>query len=297
MGQFILGLGHARFSFGQHDLQVGGFSIGFLFQVLQLTRQLFQDGLLHKLVHFSEVLGSQVVIGRADVLHPLPGVAYIGYGMRWLKRAETEVADARQWMQNIGTAYNDLRSKYLNEMNQLMQQPVLEQLASQLEDLKQKADRETANLQVMLAEAEARVAQAETKLSQASDSPDYRNAKAAASVVLGLMLGVVVATVGQIKMFALLGIAMPARIDVFATGIVIGSGSYPVHSLVGILQQGRDALDGLGNFLNQRSAPAVSEVEQTITTVQPAGPGQPPIVGQAVIQTTTAQSSPAAAGG
>jgi hypothetical protein len=225
------------------------------------------------------------------------GVAYIGYGMRWLKRAETEVADARQWMQNIGTVYNTLQSKYVTEMNQLMQQPALEQVASQLEELKQKADRETANVQLMMAEAEARVAQAEKKLSQASDSPDYRNAKAAASVVLGLMLGVVVATVGQIKMFALLGIAMPARIDVFATGIVIGSGSYPVHSLVGILQQSRDALDGLGNFLDRRGAPAVSAMEQTITTVQPTSPGQPPLVGQSVIQTTTAQSSQAAAGG
>jgi hypothetical protein len=141
------------------------------------------------------------------------------------------------------------------------------------------------------------VAETERKLSQASSSPDYVSAKAAASVVLGLMLGVIVATVGQIKMFALLGIAMPARIDVFATGIVIGSGSYPVHSLVGILQQGRDALDGLGNFLNRRSSPTVSAVEQTITTVQPAGPGQPPVVGQAVIQTTAAQSSQTAAGG
>jgi hypothetical protein len=112
-----------------------------------------------------------------------------------------------------------------------------------------------------------------------------------------LMLGVIVATVGQIKMFALLGIAMPARIDVFATGIVIGSGSYPVHSLVGILQQGRDALDGLGNFFNGRAAPQVQAVEQKITTVQPAAPGQPPMVGQAVIQTTAAQvSEPTALG-
>jgi threonine/homoserine/homoserine lactone efflux protein len=29
------------------------------------------------------------------------GVAYLGYGMRWLKLAETRVADARMWMQNI----------------------------------------------------------------------------------------------------------------------------------------------------------------------------------------------------
>jgi ElaB/YqjD/DUF883 family membrane-anchored ribosome-binding protein len=225
------------------------------------------------------------------------GVAYLGYGMRWLKRAETEVADARVWMQNIGMIYNNLEAKYTDEMNQLMQQPDLEKLAAQLENLRNRADQETANVQRMLAEAEARVAETEKRLSQASSSPDYISAKAAASVVLGLMLGVIVATVGQIKMFALLGIAMPARIDVFATGIVIGSGSYPVHSLVGILQQGRDALDGLGNFLNRRSSPTVSAVEQTITTVQPAGPGQPPVVGQAVIQTTAAQSSQTAAGG
>jgi ElaB/YqjD/DUF883 family membrane-anchored ribosome-binding protein len=225
------------------------------------------------------------------------GVAYLGYGMRWLKRAETEVADARVWMQNIGMIYNNLEAKYTDEMNQLMQQPDLDKLATQLEKLRSRADQETANVQRMLAEAEARVAETEKRLSQASSSPDYISAKAAASVVLGLMLGVIVATVGQIKMFALLGIAMPARIDVFATGIVIGSGSYPVHSLVGILQQGRDALDGLGNFLNRRSSPTVSAVEQTITTVQPAGPGQPPVVGQAVIQTTAAQSSQTAAGG
>ena len=226
------------------------------------------------------------------------GVAYLGYGMRWLKLAETRVADARVWMQNIGMVAKDLEAKYADEMNELMQQADLEQIAAQLENLRQRADQETANVQKMLAEAEARVADAEKKLAQASSSPDYVSAKAAAAVVLGLMLGVIVATVGQIKMFALLGIAMPARIDVFATGIVIGSGSYPVHSLVGMLQQGRDALDGLGNFLNNRAAPSsVQATEQRITTVQPGSPGQPPVVGQAVIQTTSAQSSEPAAGG
>jgi hypothetical protein len=86
--------------------------------------------------------------------------------------------------------------------------------------------------------------------------------------------------------------------DVLITGLVIGSGSYPVHSLVGILQQGKDALDGLGNFLNNRAAPSVKATEQTITTLQPpAAPGQPPQVAQAVIQTTTAQAPQPTAGG
>lgn len=226
------------------------------------------------------------------------GVAYLGYGMRWLKRAETEVADARAWLQNIGMVYTNLETKYADEMNELMQQVNMDQIATQLENLRRRANQETAKVQEMLAEAEKRATETEKKLAQASSSPDYRSAKAAASVVLGLMLGVIVATVGQIKMFALLGIAMPARIDVFATGIVIGSGSYPVHSLVGMLQQGRDALDGLGNFLNNRAAPSsVQATEQRITTVQPGSPGQPPVVEQAVIQTTSAQSAEPAVGG
>ncbi len=225
------------------------------------------------------------------------GVAYLGYGMRWLKLAETEVADARAWLQNIGLVAQGLEAKYAQEMSDLMQKGNLDQIATQLQNLRQRADQETANVQKLLAEAEARAADAEKKLSQASSSPDYISAKAAASVVLGLMLGVIVATVGQVKMFALLGIAMPARIDVFATGIVIGSGSYPVHSLVGMLQQGRDALDGLGNFFNGRAAPQIQAVEQKITTIQPTTPGQPPLVGQAVIQTTAAQGPEPTAGG
>ena len=136
-------------------------------------------------------------------------------------------------------------------------------------------------------------------MSDATNSSDYRSAKSAATIILGLMLGVIIASVGQIQMFALLGIAaVPARIDVLITGLIIGSGSYPVHSLVGILQQGKDALDGLGNFLNNRAAPSsVQATQQTITTVQPGRPGQPPVVGQSVIQTTSAQSSEPAVGG
>ncbi len=59
------------------------------------------------------------------------GVAYLGYGMRWLKLAETRVADARVWMQNIGMVAKDLEAKYADEMNELMQQADLAQVAAQ----------------------------------------------------------------------------------------------------------------------------------------------------------------------
>ena len=69
-------------------------------------------------------------------------------------------------------------------------------------------------------------------------------------------------------MFALLGIrGVDAHVDVIITGIAIGTGSTPVHSLIGILQQGKDTLDGVQNLLkNARSA---SEQEITNQSLKP----------------------------
>jgi hypothetical protein len=61
-------------------------------------------------------------------------------------------------------------------------------------------------------------------------------------------------------MFALLGIGtVPAKFDILITGLIIGTGSSPVHSLIGILQQGKDALDSLGGFLDSRAKPAKTD--------------------------------------
>jgi hypothetical protein len=290
------------------------------------------------------------------------GVAYLGYGFRWLKSAQTELSEARQWMQSMGAYYNgtvatnnqdmtlifenhkrqmvetlkatandmpDPRMKdalqsaaqqmnavpaeMLSKMTELLVMPpdlplppealqkinaVRVALLTSINTLRDEATIKLQSAEVLLNDAQRRLKDAETKLSGATTSPDYRSAKSAASIILGLMLGVIIAALGQIQMFALLGIdAVPARIDVLITGLIIGSGSYPVHSLVGILQQGKDALDGLGNFLNNRASPSVQATEQRITTVQPGSPGQPPVVGQSVIQTTSAQTAGATPGG
>ena len=105
------------------------------------------------------------------------------------------------------------------------------------------------------------------------------------------MLGVIIAAVGQLQMFAMLGIGVvPAHIDVLITGLVIGSGSYPVHSLVGILQQGKGAVDSAKGYLN-RLSPEAQATRQKITTVQsPTDAGEPARVQQSVVETTTAKS-------
>ncbi|HXD10267.1 MAG TPA: hypothetical protein VN653_09405, partial [Anaerolineales bacterium] len=135
----------------------------------------------------------------------------------------------------------------------------------------------------MMALAQKRLADAESNLDAVTSSDSYISAKSAVSIVLGLMLGVIIAAVGQLQMFALLGIAVvPAKFDVFVTGLVIGSGSYPVHSLVGILQQGKDTLDSAKGYFN-RLAPAV-KTETTI--VPPIAPGESVVVEKTTEKTT-----------
>ena len=205
-------------------------------------------------------------------------VAYLGRGMRWLKSAEVEVKQARQFLADVADRYNaemenfEIGSVSVSELT----------LAAQMR---------IDAVNKMMGVAQQRLKAAEENLGNATSSKNYINAKAAVSIVLGLMLGVIIAALAQLQMFALLGVStVPARFDVLITGLVIGSGSYPVHSLVGILQQGKDTLDSVKGYFN-RSAPTGQAVEQRITTVQPASRGEPARVQQAVIETTTAKTT------
>ncbi len=214
-------------------------------------------------------------------------IAYLGYGFRWLKSAEVEVSEARQWLSHTAAIYNSTSAQYNTEMASLMKlasDPNKPQLAvtnlppeisQRMGVLAQEAAQKTEQVQQLMAAAQARLSAAESKLGGLTDSQGYKSSKAAVSIVLGLMLGIIVATVGQLQMFALLGIALvPARIDVLITGLVIGSGSYPVHSLVGILQQGKNALDGLQGYLNNATPGAAKNPPSGQATSFPtAGPG------------------------
>ncbi|MBI5962600.1 MAG: hypothetical protein HY863_03925 [Chloroflexi bacterium] len=171
-------------------------------------------------------------------------VAYLGRGLRWLKNAEVEVQQARQFLANAAEKYNaELESIQFGEGT-----------ASALtEKIQMKI--ESANKLMNL--AQQRLKNAEGNLANVTSAESYISAKAAASIILGLMLGVIIAAVGQLQMFAMLGIGVvPAQIDVLITGLVIGSGSYPVHSLVGILQQGKSTVDSVKGYFNRLSPPA-----------------------------------------
>jgi len=205
-------------------------------------------------------------------------VAYLGRGMRWLKNAEIEVQQARQFLNDVFDKYNaELQSVQFGDAS----------MTTLTKDIQAKIDE--ANK--LMALAQLRLENAESNLADVTSSEKYTSAKAAASIVLGLMLGVIIAAIGQLQMFAMLGIGIvPAHIDVLITGLVIGSGSYPVHSLVGILQQGKGAVDSVKGYFN-RLSPQAQATRQEVTTVQaPAEAGGAAMIQKAVVETTTEQT-------
>jgi hypothetical protein len=108
----------------------------------------------------------------------------------------------------------------------------------QLDVLKSSGDLRT------LEEAEEKLAQAKDRLYEHLASPSYRSWKRTISLLGAIVLGLFLAFSTQLRMFQLLGIEMAwPWIDMLVTGLIIGTGSAPVHSLIGILQNTRDAVN------------------------------------------------------
>lgn len=99
-------------------------------------------------------------------------------------------------------------------------------------------------------------------------SPVYRQAKRMMTLYFSFLLGLLVASFGNLQVLHLLGILKPdhawlANIDVLLTGIVIATGSGPVHSVINILQQGQEALASTSRFLEQRKERSSEKVDKS----------------------------------
>jgi hypothetical protein len=99
-----------------------------------------------------------------------------------------------------------------------------------------------------LNQAEQRLAQAEARLRSWTGSPEYVAWKRALSIWAGLLVGLIVSVFGDLGMLHTIGIPFPRLLDMLVTGLVIGAGPGPMHSLIGILQNGKDALGNLSDL-------------------------------------------------
>lgn len=108
---------------------------------------------------------------------------------------------------------------------------------------------------------ERQLIDAEQRLKDYLKSEPWVSGKKVVSLVLGILLGVLLALVTKLRMFELLNVKLvPATADMLITGLVIGTGSAPVHSLIGILQNTKNAIDEARALARGRSQQAVMEV-------------------------------------
>lgn len=117
---------------------------------------------------------------------------------------------------------------------------------------------------------EDQVKRAETLLANVTtQSPVYKQAKRMMTLYLSFLFGLLAAAFGNLQMLHLLGILKPdptwlANIDVLLTGIVIATGSGPVHSAINILQQGKEALESTSHFLETRKERSSEKADKTL---------------------------------
>lgn len=122
--------------------------------------------------------------------------------------------------------------------------------------------------------AEEALHNAEQRLKDWVQGEPYVSVKRGLSVLIGIILGIVVAWISRLQMFKMLGVnlislsaaeANPAlaqfltSVDIFVTGLVIGTGSAPVHSLIGILQKSKEAIDQARALARARSYQALAD--------------------------------------
>ncbi len=105
----------------------------------------------------------------------------------------------------------------------------------------------------LLGAAHERIKKANERLAGITADPKYISSKRALSILLGLALGLIVAITSDEGIFQLLRMPVPRILDMLVTGFVIGAGSGPMHSLVGILQGVKDSIANIGGLADLKN--------------------------------------------
>lgn len=111
-------------------------------------------------------------------------------------------------------------------------------------------------------EAEERLLKAESRLRSWVDAPEYKAWKRALAIWIGLLTGLLVSILGDLGLLRMIGVPAPRLLDMFITGLVIGAGPGPMHSLIGILQSGKSAVDNLAELAKGKAVLASAQALQ-----------------------------------
>ncbi len=121
-------------------------------------------------------------------------------------------------------------------------------------------------------ELEEAFQRAEKRLTDYLKSPVYVSMKKKISMPIAIVFGVIVAVTAKLQMFELLGfleadaMGWTKSLDFLITGLVIGTGSAPVHSLIGILQNTKDTVDAARALYTGKAIAEVTDMVKKLET-------------------------------
>ena len=194
-------------------------------------------------------------------------IAVLGMGRSWAGYAHDEVQSANTEINQVAAAIARLRHTA----------PAATPGAS---DPTVPADPQgLALLAAQMDVAQQRLSDAQQQLSNALQSATYVSFKRAISIFAGLVLGVSISGLTGMNLFQLLRLPSDGGFyGVLVTGLIIGAGSGPVHSIIGLIQQARDATDQAANLFASRSKRNAAETVVNLLTANAAA--MPPTTDQ-----------------
>lgn len=204
-------------------------------------------------------------------------IARLAMGADWLGWATLEIENANGM---IRTTSAELRRLMAVERQQ---PPVSAQAMAALT-----ADKQT--LMGQLDQAESWLRDADQRLQDVVKTPGYRRLKQVAALGLGVVSGVVLAGLTRLDIFQMLGlVSAPSIFGFLLTGLIIGTGSAPVHSLIDLLQQFANTVNQTRAWLNGK---ALESAAQALITAQGSQPPARPVVSEAQSDGAPAPAAP-----
>lgn len=196
---------------------------------------------LEAVFNFIETTGLRV-IGR------------LAMGVDWLEWAVLEVNGANN---AIRTASAELRRMVAEER----------QMTPGSEAASALGERKAALLRDLDA-AEGWLRDSEKRLQDAVKSTSYVRLKQVLSLTLGVIIGTVFTLLARLDILLMLGLNNPyPALGYILTGFIVGTGTGPVHSLIGLLEQSMNTLYQVRGWL---SGKAIAEAAQAAATMQGA---------------------------
>ncbi len=184
---------------------------------------------------------------------------------------ERLIEAAFDWYERSATAVADVLVKPREALNWIEEEYIRAYEATAIAADQVRVDVIPGELQ-RLGAAENRLAEAEARLRSWTNASEYVAFKRAFSIWIGLLTGLIVAIWGGLSFFQAIELRAPLLLDMLVTGLLIGIGPGPFHTVIGIFQGAKDSLKSLADLLQARSVQEAFEgIQGELTPNVPQG--------------------------